>query len=539
MARIKEHKYNDNNLAIAYYRYSSDRQDTSNEQQAKAAHAYADAHGFTIIREYADEAISGSKNDRKDYQRMLAEINTLKPEALILWKTDRFSRSDDARFDKMIIRNAGCRIHYVAEVTPDDSPESLFMENIMEDMATYYLRQLSCNVKRGQEYNYERGLYLGVKMLGYTTEGEGRHNKRYIPDPVTAPIVQMIFSDYVGGMSMQDICNKLNGQGIRTVRNKLFTVNSIRAILKNPAYTGVYKYADHVKEDGMPVLVSKELYEKAQQKLGFNKKFGAQNARGLDDNKSPRFWLTGKLYCGECGESMQGTSGTSRTGAKHYYYSCNDQHKGRRGKGCKKKPIRKDWIEKYVCKALSDYLSDSENLASLAVDVAAYYQKEYTDHNYLDSLKANLAATEKAIDNIIKAIIAGASGETINNELHRYEEQKKALSDAIMAEEIRYNALQDKISATKFFEKYMNANLDDWHTRDLVLDYFVDKIYLYDDRLIITGNFDDDERGMLFVEVEKHKSKKGSTTPCSCALLFKAFHEVSWRAVFLCKISVF
>lgn len=517
MAKKKERIYNDNNLAIAYYRYSSDRQDTSNKQQAKAAHEYAEAHGFKIIKEYADDAISGSKNDREKYQLMLSEIKTLKPAALILWKTDRFSRNDDARYDKMTIRNAGCRIHYVAEVTPDDTPESLFMENIMEDMATYYLRQLAGNVKRGQRYNYEHGLYLGVKMLGYTAEGEGRHNKRYVVDPVTAPIVQRIYTDYVGGKSMQDICNELNNQGIRTVRNKKFTINSLRTILKNRAYIGEYKYADYVIKDGMPVLISKQLFDEAQLKLDFNKKFGAQNARGLDEDNSPRFWLTGKLYCGECGESMQGTSGTSKTGAKHYYYSCNDQHKGKRGKGCKKKPVKKEWIENYICLVLTDYLSDTANLASLAVDMAEYYKREYTDHKYLDSLKANLASTEKAIDNIIKAIIAGASGETINNELQKYEEQKKALTETIQVEEIRYNTLQDKISATKFFEKYMNADLNDSSTRELVLDYFVDKIYLYDDRVIITGNFDDRERGMSFAEIVNHKKKRGSTASRSSA----------------------
>lgn len=56
MPKKKKIQYNDNNLAIAYYRYSSDKQDTSVEQQKKAAHEYAEGHGLKIIREYADEA---------------------------------------------------------------------------------------------------------------------------------------------------------------------------------------------------------------------------------------------------------------------------------------------------------------------------------------------------------------------------------------------------------------------------------------------------------------------------------------------------
>ena len=49
------------------------------------------------------------------------------------------------------------------------------MEHFLEGMAAYYSDQLSVNIKRGQKYNSDRGLYLGNKLLGYTTEGEGRH----------------------------------------------------------------------------------------------------------------------------------------------------------------------------------------------------------------------------------------------------------------------------------------------------------------------------------------------------------------------------
>ncbi len=77
--------------------------------------------------------------------------------------------------------------------------------------------------------------------------------------------------------------------------------------------------------------------------------------------------------------------------------------------------------------------------------------------------------------------------------------------------------LTDRTSANEFLKKYANANLDDPETRELILNYFVDKIYLYDDRVIVTCNFDDRERGMSFAEI---KSKKGSPTSRSGALCF-------------------
>lgn len=496
----KQIAYNDNNFAIAYYRYSSSGQDTSVEQQQEAAHEYAKNHGLQIIKEYPEPAITGTTSNRPMYQLMLSEINEIKPAALILWKTDRLSRERfEPAITKRMIRNAGCKIHYVAEKTPDGSPEDDLMEDFLDAMAAYYSRQLSVNVKRGQKFNYERGLYLGVKTYGYTYEGEGRHNKHIIVDKTTAPVVYRIYNDYAGGESMQSICNKLNGEGRKTIQGNDFTINSIRNILKNKAYIGVYKYGDKVIEDGMPPIIPEELFEEVQERLSHNKRFGAKNKKGLNEDNTPRFWLTGKIYCGECStkdhdEPMQGTSGTSKTGNKYYYYSCNDQHKGKRGNGCKKKPVRKEAIEDYIIKTLTMYLQDSENLASLAVDVAEYYKKNYGNSLYLDSLKAEYKEVEKSLDNVIKAVMAGASGETINKQLDILEQRKKGLKEAIEIEEIKARTVKDEKSIKSYFEKFKNADLRDPENRDLILNYFVDKIYLYDDKLIITGKFDDSTR---------------------------------------------
>ena len=75
---------NDNNLAIAYYRYSSHSQnEASIEQQRELAHEWADAHGLKIIREYEDAAISGTKEDRSGFQLMLSEVGKIRPNTLI------------------------------------------------------------------------------------------------------------------------------------------------------------------------------------------------------------------------------------------------------------------------------------------------------------------------------------------------------------------------------------------------------------------------------------------------------------------------
>lgn len=95
---------NDNNFAIARYRFSSHAQsDASIQQQRDATHKYVDGHGLQIIKEYKDEAISGTIDQRPGFQLMLVEVGQVKPGALIIWQTDRLGRD---RYDLAIAKKA-------------------------------------------------------------------------------------------------------------------------------------------------------------------------------------------------------------------------------------------------------------------------------------------------------------------------------------------------------------------------------------------------------------------------------------------------
>lgn len=490
MANKKKFVQNNNNLAIAYYRYSSHSQnETSIAQQREQAEKYAEAHGFKIIKEYYDEAISGTTNNRPQFQLMLSEVSQLRPAALIVWKTDRISRDRiDSALAKMTIQDAGCLIHYVAEAIPQEAPEAALMEGLLESMAEFYSKQLRQNIVRGMRYNAENCFYNGHKMLGYRPEEGKKANKKILIDPDTAPIVQRIFADYAAGKQMQVIANELNKQGFRTVHGKPFTINSLRHILHNTAYIGTYKYDDIVIENGIPALVSKELFEQVQEMFSLNKRKGSQIAAGIPD-EAPRYWLTGKLFCGHCGESMQGVSGTSKTGQKHYYYYCS----GKRKHKCDKKNIRKDVIEKAVEDIIYDILANSENAHKIADEAVYYYNTHYNDTSYIDSLESTLKETQKALDNLVKAIEIGIFSETTQQRLIELENRKKSIQDSIEAECAKRKLMNDNHSISAYFDRFNNPEsfLFDTSVRDAALDYFIRKIYVYDNRIIITGSFFD------------------------------------------------
>lgn len=484
----KQFKQNDNNLAIAYYRFSSHSQnEASIDQQREQAQAFAKAHGYNIVKEYEDAAMSGTTSDRPQYQLMLSEVGTIRPAAVILWKTDRLGRDRFELADaKRRIRDAGCRICLIAEPTPDDSPESVLMETMMEGMAEFYSRQLSVNIRRGMTYNAEHALYNEHRVWGYGVDDE----KHYVVDDSVAPFVLDMFTRYADGEAMQSICDDFNAKGLRTTRGALFGVKTMNKLLKNRAYIGEYRHGGVTVEGGMPQIVDEELFDRAQRRLAENKRNGSRRKASAQAQDAPRYWLTGKLYCGECGGSMQGVSGTSKTGAKHYYYYCKEQ----RAKRCTKRPVRKEWIEDAVTGVLKGLLDDSENLAFIAVDAAKYYEDNYKSTEYLSSLEQQRRDVEKGLANFVKAIEAGIFNEATQRRMAELQERKDALNDAIEAETVRQSLFEDEHSIKAYFARFLHADFDNPEVRDSVLEYFVDKIYLHEDRLMVTSWYSEDNR---------------------------------------------
>ena len=263
--------------AVIYARYSSHSQgEQSIEGQLAAAKAYAEARGYTIIREYVDRAMTGRNDNRDEFQKMLSDCAKKQFQVIIVWKVDRFGRNrEEITFNKYRAKKHGVRVEYVAENVPN-SPEGVILESVLEGMAEYYSLQLSQNIRRGYSENAKKGKYAGGQIpYGYKLD----EDKYFIIDPKTGPVVQWIFESYTNGATMVEIAEKLNGAGLRTYQGNLFTKNGLRTILKNERYTGVYRFKDEICiEGGTPALVSKDTFQAAQKRLRGNQ--AAPAARG-------------------------------------------------------------------------------------------------------------------------------------------------------------------------------------------------------------------------------------------------------------------
>ena len=488
---IPKDKIGSGKLAVVYARFSSHSQgEQSIEGQLSEAYKYATAHGYTIVHEYVDRAKSGRSDNREQFQQMLKDTAKKQFDVIILWKVDRFGRNrEEITLNKYKCKKNGVRVEYVAETIPN-TPEGVILESVLEGFAEYYSLQLSQNIRRGQAESAEKCQSTGGnRPMGYLTGPD----KRFILDPDTAPTVKMIFDMYAAGSTVTEIITHLNGLGLRNRRGKAFTNNSLYAVLKNEKYTGVYLYKDKRIEGGMPRIIDDDTFWKVQEMLKTNKRAPAHKWSKAE------YLLTDKLFCGKCGSGMIGESGTSKTGAKHNYYSCS---KKKRFRECDKKSIRQAVVEELVINATVDLLKDDELLEFLIENTWQYYQAQDESQEELNALHRELEQTEKAIANLITAIEAGIFNEATKKRMAELEAQQKDLLAAIADREIAKGFHITREYVDFFFRQLRDRDYTDREVQKQLIATFVNSVFLYDDHIKLNFNFSSDSRIISLSEAE-------------------------------------
>ncbi len=477
--------------AVVYARYSSHRQgEQSIEGQLAEAQKYAAAHGLTIIREYCDRAQTGRNDNREQFQLMLADAAKHVFDVLIVWKTDRIGRNkEEIALNKYHLKKNGVKIHYIAEMIPD-TPEGIILETVIEGMAAYYSEQLSQNIRRGQRASAAKAQSTGGnRPLGYKTGSD----KKFIIDPETAPTVRLVYDLYAQGQTMAQIIRTLNAKGLRTIRGRPFTNNSLRTLLKNEKYIGVYTYKDEIRtEDTIPPIVEPEVFYKVQEMLKYNQKAAAHK------NSKADYLLTEKLFCGRCGAMMVGVSGTSHTGVRHHYYYCTEQRKKR----CAKKPVRRVWIENLVLEHVIALVQDEELLEFIAKNTYQYYLAQNTDSSYTESLQKALEETEKATANLIRAMEAGIFNEATKRRMDELDGQKAELEGALAAAKLREDLGLKKEHILYFLHRFAEMDFIDEDCQKQLIKIFVNSVFVYDDKVVITFNYSGHDRTITLHEID-------------------------------------
>lgn len=459
---------------VIYARFSSHNQnEQSIEGQLQVCYEYCKRNEYTVLHEYIDRAVSGTTDNRPEFKRMIEDSNKKHFQGVLVYQLDRFARNRyDSALYKAKLKKNGIRVLSARENISDDA-SGVLMEAVLEGMAEYYSKELSQKIKRGMDINASKCLCTGGNVaLGYYVDD----NKQFQVDENKAPIVVKIFEKYSSGCTMAEIIRYLNNQNIITSQGNKFNKNSINRILKNKRYIGIYTYNNKEIPGGIPSIVPKNLFYEVQDMIQKKKKAPARA------KATTEYILTTKLFCGQCDAAMTGISGTGNNGSKYYYYQCVNN---RKKKDCDKKTVKKDYIENLVVEETKNLLT-KENINQIAKEVVELCEKESNTDN-LKRLQRQLKENEKAITNLTKALADGRVTDIIYNEIEKKQREQKEITKQIVLEEAQHPQLT--VQQVKFFmDKFRDGDINDMQYRKALVDTFINKVYLYNDKITILYN---------------------------------------------------
>lgn len=470
MARKKTDQ--NNNKAVIYARYSSDSQrEESIEDQIRECKIYAENMGYDVVKIYSDKALTATTDKRPNFLKMIKDSEKHIFNYVICYKTDRFvrNRGDAAKYKK-ILRNNGVMVVY-AKVTIPNGPEGIILEGVLESLDEYYSANLSQNIRRGQFGNAQKCKTNGVKVFGYNRD----ENDCYVINEREAYAVNKVADMIIDLIPDVEIRQWLKDNGFKNTKGKDFTKSAIYRISSNRKYIGEYSFGDVIIPGGMPRILTDEKFYKVQE---------VRSMRKTKRAKANDYILKNILYCGECGASMHGRCGTSKSHKKYYYYSCVNKVK----KMCDKDHVKKDFIENKIIDILNSFIFNDDVLNDIA-DGVMKYQIENLDNGTLACLKAELKEVKKSINNILNAIEKGMFNDSMIKRMNELESDKKELENKIALEEME-NEVVDRDFILFILKKFKTNKFDTLENKKRLIETFVSKAFLFNNgKLVLTFNY--------------------------------------------------
>ena len=453
---------------------------------AEGMPGFHQGQGPCPCRNLIDRALSARTDDRPDFQRMIADSSKKGFDVVLVWKLDRFSRNrlDSLQYRAILKKNGVDLVSATENIS--DGPEGVLLDSLLTGLAEYYSKDLSQKVKRGLTENVINGKANGgLPTLGYKVE-----NGRYLLEETDSKLVKILFDLYSqGSMTSNKIVEYLKDKGLKNSKGKYLTHATIARTLTNRRYIGEYRIGEHLNTTAIPPIVSKELFDKVQEQVMKNRRW-----TGKHKAKVPYF-LTGKLFCGECGETLISDGGTSKTGRDYHYYLC----KGSRGKNrrCGTKRYPKDGLESIVVQAVNAFMSDEKLIRRLS---KVLYKRQDAKSNELSTLESNETKLKNKIDNLMTAledgdVAVGMIRDRLANlkaELDKTQEEiirLKSKNPRVTLEQIEY-----LLRAEGTF--YKDATPEE---KRRIINHFVNSVFVYkNNTMIVFFNFLNEKAKVTF-----------------------------------------
>jgi DNA invertase Pin-like site-specific DNA recombinase len=318
----------------AYARVSSEKEAMLQSLSSQVSHynkMISSNSKWQFIGVYADEGISGTKEDRPEFKRMVDDAKAGKIDLIITKSISRFGRNTETVIRTIREMNAlGVDVYFESQNLHTLSADGEFMLTLLASFYQEEARSVSENMKCRIKKDFEKGISWGARdFYGYKVV-----NKNFIVVPEQAEVIQRIFNLYIGGLGILAITKQLNQEGIKPMYSKLWSYSSLFQILKNNSYTGdlilqkTYlenhltkkkvknngEFHQYHVEDNHEPIISKETFKEAQ--IIRNQR--ANRFKTNVKRATNAYPFTNKIKCGCCGGGYQ-----HKTTPKHDFWICS------------------------------------------------------------------------------------------------------------------------------------------------------------------------------------------------------------------------
>jgi len=340
--------------------------------QLALLHERIAAAGDELVGEYVDDGHSGARLDRPglDALRDAAEAGLI--ERVWCLSPDRLAR---AYAYQVLVLDELDRFGVSVAFTDSpglatDDPQATLLTQVQGVIAEYEKAKIAERYRRGKLFRARAGEIVtwkasyGYRRVPRSAATGQAHHEVYEPE---AAVVRRIFTDRAAGITVREICRRLNADAIPSPTGKpTWGHSTLCRLLRNEAYIGrvYYNRTESVpdrrptrrtrqvwrdRDEWIPIdcprIVSDELFQAAARVATDNSKWSPRRA-------IPGQWLLkGLVKCGVCGVGTNCHKMRGRNGTWHRYYHCRNHDPIRAGgeaRRCPERNIRADALDAFV-----------------------------------------------------------------------------------------------------------------------------------------------------------------------------------------------
>ena len=283
---------------------------------------------YEYVGVYADEGLSGTRESRPEFQRMLKDCRDGKIDRILCKSISRFARNTVVLLETVReLKGLGVSVYFEEQNIDTMSGDGEFMLSILASFAQEESRSVSENCKWRVRKKFEQGIPTGFGMYGYEVR-----NGSFTIVPEEAEVVRRIFRMYLDGMGSVRIMKALIADNIPAPEGGLWNASVIMMILRNEKYAGdllLQKFFtnNHVEkkqcfnrgelpqyfvaEDHEPII-DRETFDAVQAEITrravlhtVEGKKAADEAEDDVDDLMPMMALNDRIHCGICGKKYR------------------------------------------------------------------------------------------------------------------------------------------------------------------------------------------------------------------------------------------